>query len=139
MRPVIDLETTKFDFASVLSVSWEPIIDTMHKEKWIRTKDFGVILIGRDPTNEFNRHVCDISADGGGAPVFVAPVTWRMPHILRALGVFKSAGDAARNGWNMDVPEGLSQHCLKINRIFGCLHIFKAMPGVDPNPTIWEE
>lgn len=132
----INLENSGFRLGEVIGTSWEPNIDLFHKEKWVRLKDFGTILIGRDPFNAFNRRACNLDST---APIFLAPESWRMPQVLKALGAFASAGDAARNGWNKDIDSGMSQHVFKLNRILGCITIFKVVPGLNPNPLDEEE
>lgn len=49
------------------------------------------------------------------SPVFVVPKPWRMPQVMKALGVFKSTGEASRNGWNKDIEFGISVHSCKMN------------------------
>lgn len=118
----IDLAKTLFDMSAVVSTAWEPKIDTMIKGKWSRVNDFGTIFIGCDPNEELGQLIL---GPGDLGPVFVAPPDWRMPHVLKAFGVFSSTSQAAKNGWNKDIPFGLSEWHLKISRCFGCLHIFK--------------
>lgn len=55
-----------------------------------------------------------VVADGVTAPpsldgvdTFSAPVTWRLEQVARALGMFKSASEAKRNGWSGPLVTGL--------------------------------
>lgn len=42
---------------------------------------------------------------------------WTMAHIMVRAGVFSSVGDAKRNGWNTQIPEGFSHHVVGKRRI----------------------
>jgi hypothetical protein len=127
----INLADTSFVLSSLVGTDWEPQTSTLFKGRWSRVNNFGTLLIGWDEHDPFVRDVCglDVSASSTPpAPVFCCPDTWRMPQILRALGAFQSAGEASRNGWNRDVPEGFSEHFFKLNRIPGSLCVFKKIP-----------
>ena len=39
-----------------------------------------------------------------------------MAHLLKRAGIFKSVGEAKRNGWDIPVPAGFSQHRIGRNR-----------------------
>jgi hypothetical protein len=54
-----------------------------------------------------------------------APVGWKMNHLARSLGMFDSASQAAKNGWGMEIPNGFSQHVIRINKLKGVITIFK--------------
>lgn len=84
----------------------------------ISVADFGTIFIG-DPADS------DISVPQDGAFIFQAPMEWRMPQLLRALGIFKSSSEAAKNGWNKDIPIGCSSHLIRANKIVGEIWIHK--------------
>lgn len=83
---------------------------------WVQ--DFGTAFIG-------NPEDADISTPQEGTFTFSAPMEWRMPQLLKALGIFKSASEAAKNGWNMDIPPGCSSHLIRANRVLGEIWIHK--------------
>lgn len=94
--------------------------------------DFGTVFVGPDCqtalSKPFWEGVCDIQPTD---IVWIAPREWRMPQLLRALGAFSSAGEAARNGWNFDIPVGFSQHVFRVNKIRGVLTVVKGASPVN--------
>lgn len=45
----------------------------------------------------------------GDEPVeIIDDLTIRWPQLLKRIGIFKSTGDAMKNGWNKDIPSGFS-------------------------------
>lgn len=71
-------------------------------------------------------------------PHFKAPHSWRMPQVLKALGAFKSSTGAAKNGWDFDIPEGVSEFQIRINNIKGVITLHKVTSenGIF-NPQHW--
>jgi hypothetical protein len=102
---------------------------TTNKRIWLTydakgcRSDFGTVFIVPDDCPDV--FVADILNMEEGAPIFVAPAGWRMPQILKALGAFESTSQAAKNGWNKDVPSGFSQHTVRISHTKGCITLFK--------------
>lgn len=128
-KAFISLENTVFDFGFLVTEASNrpgmPILDS-RRGGLIKLADFGVVVVGWDNPTVDARWKDDIAEwllDE--APVMSAPESWRMPQILRAIGAFKSAGEAARNGWNLDVPDGLSQHTLRLHKVKGVLTVFR--------------
>ena len=99
--------------------------------------DFGTVFIVPDEMPDvFVADILDMEEDG--VPIFVAPVSWRMPQILKALGAFESSSQAAKNGWNTDVPCGFEQHTVRISNTKGSLVTFKlALAGMKPIVDDW--
>ena len=132
-KAFISLENTVFDFGFLVAESVNRprihVLDTKHGGL-IKLADFGVVVIGWDSLPVVDARWKDDIAGWlfDESPVMSAPESWRMPQILRALGAFKSAGEAARNGWNLDVPDGLSQHTLRLCKVKGVISVFK-IPG----------
>lgn len=124
MQKPINLAETKFLLAEVMSSSWPHKVDTHVKGKWSRVTDFGTIFIDCEPTSDLAQLITGSDA----APLFTAPDSWRMPHIMKALGAFPSASEAGKNGWNKDIPFGLSEHHFRLAKCFGSIHIFRAVP-----------
>ena len=48
-------------------------------------------------------------------PVIRFPESWSMSHIMHAAGIFKSVGEARKNGWNKPIPNGF-QHLVVTKR-----------------------
>lgn len=128
MKTPIDLSNTVFSFPKFLGGFRDslPTADIVVSDKSvagsksIRLPDFGNILVG-SPTPENIESILQ----PGNEPLFKAPETWRMPQLLKALGAFDSASSAAKNGWNFSIPDGLTSHVIKINRVKGIITIFK--------------
>lgn len=122
----IQLSETVFEFKDVVhDLKTETFL---LKDKLKVLADFGTVLVF-DPailplSKELEGSVFATSVEEG-SPLFEAPVEWRMPQLMRSLGAFKSASAASKNGWNFDIPEGFSQHSVRINKVKGCLTIHK--------------
>lgn len=82
---------------AIVLVGWERLEDA-----W--TKEVGILKISKN-------------TDCSNVVEFDAGT--RFPQIVRALGAFSSASDAKRNGWDKDVPWGLTIHPIRINRVRG--------------------
>ena len=57
--------------------------------------------------------------------VLIAQHNWRMPQLLKALGVFESTTLAIKNNWNKDIPTGYSEHKIKHSKVKGLICIWK--------------
>jgi hypothetical protein len=94
--------------------------------------DFGTVFVGDDCltalSKPFWHGVCDVQDTD---ILWRAPIGWRMPQLLRALGAFASASEAGRNGWNSDIPLGFSQHVFRISKIRGVLTVVKGASPVN--------
>ena len=119
----INLDTTVFNLSEVVPMI-ERQITLRHKSGMlVKFPDFGSIVVG-NPSNE------DIELflqPGEGEPIFVAPSTWRMPNLLKALGAFSSISAAIKNGHDKDIPDGFTQILLRINRVKGVVTILKIL------------
>lgn len=70
-------------------------------------------------SNDFNFHSCDTSErdiellfgpmEPHDGPFIELEDHWLLAHVMHAAGVFKSVGEAKRNGWDKPVPKGWSQ------------------------------
>lgn len=116
----INLDGTVFDFRTV--------VGSLEKKIWLnRDKpglvDFGTVFIVPDACPDvFLEHFLK---ENEGLPLFVAPSTWRMPQLLKALGAFDSTGDARKNGWDKEIQTGFDEHAVRIAKIKGCISTFK--------------
>lgn len=127
MRTPIQLDSTVFDFAQVsgaLEDNLDRYITVKHKGKLTKMFDFGSVLIGPGSTHPDVQWFIEESPATLNT-FFSAPLDWRMPQLVKALGAFKSAGEAKRNGWDKEIPEGWSQHVVRIGHIRGVIHILK--------------
>lgn len=115
---MINLETTVFNLPEI--VNQVPNTKTWIKNKPLTVADFGTIFIG-DITDEDK----EISNPQGGAPIFTCPSVWNISHILKALGAFPSTSQARKNGWDFEIPEGISVHVIRVNKIKGEIWIHK--------------
>ena len=126
----INLENLTEDFKALLMESFaksEKRIWLTYDAKGCRI-DFGTVFIVPDEIPD--GFVADILVLEEGGATFVAPPTWRMPHLLKALGAFESVSQAMKNGWNKDIPAGFSQHTVRIAKTKGCITIIKLpLPG----------
>ena len=102
--------------ACTVIAGWESLTDDRWKDSILRT------LALKEPQS----------------PVFTVPSTWRMPHVMRALGAFKSAGEASRNGWNKDIEEGMTLHTFKLAHSKWVFTTFK-VPSRVCDAGSWEE
>ena len=48
-------------------------------------------------------------------PFITFDESWSMAHVMHAAGIFKSVGEARRNGWNKPIPDGY-QHLIVTKR-----------------------
>jgi len=129
-KAFISLESTVFDFGLLVAEAFNrPSMQVLDPKGrgLVKLPDFGVVVVGWDSLPLADARWKDDIAGWlfDEAPVMSAPGSWRLPQILRAIGAFKSAGEAARNGWNLDVPEGLSQHTLRLCKVKGVLSVFR--------------
>lgn len=142
-KSLINLESTVFEFKTV--VSELPRCNFFIKGQVKRLTDFGsVFLIEPEVMNlltpgdiEFITSIhqptieekpelpFDKLVELPSGPHFKAPHTWRMPQVLKALGAFKSSTAAAKNGWDFDIPEGVSEFQIRINNIKGVITLHK--------------
>lgn len=51
----------------------------------------------------------------------------KYPHLLKQFGFFKSNGQARKNGWDKDIPEGYSEHT--IGKLKKKLYVLKNTTG----------
>ncbi|MFA6049993.1 MAG: hypothetical protein WC761_02245 [Candidatus Paceibacterota bacterium] len=122
----IDLSTTVFDPSMVQAMPDGPTSDVMHDGKWVRLPCFGVVVVDFDLIMD-PRWREDIATTIGlvvphvSGPVFTCPNTWKLSHLVKAFGLFKSVGDAGRNGWNRDFPIGFQPNVLRVGRVKGVL------------------
>lgn len=127
MRTPINLESTVFDMTAVVTTledDDERFLTISHKGKFTKMVDFGSVIIGpsgNDPQVSWFLEESPRTVN----TLFAAPVTWDMGQLVRALGAFKSAKDARRNGWDKQVPEGFSQHVVRIGHVRGVIHVLK--------------
>lgn len=122
----INLDSTVFEFKSMVhDLSQETFFVKGNPRRMV---DFGTLVIVDDELQPLDQEFVSfiermMAVDSG--PIFTAPFKWKMPHILRALGAFKSASAAMKNGWDMDVPEGWNEHFMRISKVKGVLTTFK--------------
>lgn len=141
MKTLIDLSTTVFDFPSMV----KEITDTvslLNKDKTglVKHPHGCTILIGWDKIldDRWEASIAEtLCLETAPCPIFTVPVNWRMPHVLKALGAFKSNGDAAKNGWNKDIEEGLHEHLCRIAHVKLAFSTFKVPQGICV-PGSWE-
>lgn len=124
MTTTINLEVTNFDFSAVVQLI-ENRTMAFHKGKVVELPDFGIVLVDGIPTDKTIREMCDLDS---AQPIFLAPNTWLMAHIVTKLGAFSSVGQARKNGWNFLPEWGLTSHIVRINKIRGILHVWKEAP-----------
>jgi len=129
-RTPINLDGTVFEFKTV-------VMDLPQQQFFVKGHcrnmvDFGtVIVIDPDVQDQITRKRVKFIEDymaSPKSPLFSAPIGWRMPHVLRALGAFKSATAASKNGWDLDIPEGYSEHQVRIANVKGIICIHKITP-----------
>lgn len=54
-------------------------------------------------------HAATFQPDKTDGPFIVVEPHWTMAHIMVAAGIFPSAGQARRNGWNIPIAVGYSE------------------------------
>lgn len=129
----INLATGAFD-PSILSRLEEDHgahSNVMHGGKWIRLPCFGTVLIGMDKLVDCRwamdiEKTLELDERSCSGTLFVCPEDWRMPQLLKAMGVFKSTNDARKNGWDKNIDEGLDFHIVRINKVRGIIWTYKA-------------
>lgn len=120
----IDLGNTVFEGFPKIGMLDMPTVNFWHKGKTVLFKDFGtIVIIAEDVT--VTPELEELILGCSGEARFVAPEGWRMPNVMKALGAFQSTTAARKNGWNLDIPEGHSQHVFKLHKIRGVVTIHK--------------
>lgn len=140
MKTWVDLEKTVFDFSTTVKKNEETCTVWDASGKLIRVADFATVLVGwGQVTDERWREsiLSMLALEVRQAPIFTAPEGWRMAHILKALGSFASVGDAKRNGWDKEVPEGVTDHICRIRKVKGAVLTFRP-PAAILTPGSWE-
>lgn len=102
--------------------------------------DFCTVLVGFDEIEDARWHtlMCETAdLETRRAPIFTAPKSWTMAHILKALGAFKSVSDAKRNGWDKPIPEGFTDHRCRIDRLKGVVMTVRPTKAV-LTPGSWD-
>lgn len=122
----IDLSTTVFDASMVSAMTNGPTSDVMHDGKWVRLPCFGVVVVDfdliTDPRwREDIAKTIDLVVPHVSGPVFTCPNIWKLSHLVKAFGLFKSIGEAGRNGWNKDIPVGFQPFVFRVGRVKGVL------------------
>lgn len=69
--------------------------------------------------NDVDLFMGPVEPDKDG-PFITFDDTWIMAHIMHAAGIFKSVGDARRNGWNKPIPHGFTREIVTKRKI----HVF---------------
>lgn len=90
--------------------------------------DFCTVIQGWDKiTDDRWKALCidTMALEDRQAPVFTVPDHWTMAHVMKALGAFKSVGDAKRNGWDKPIEEGHTDHQCRIDRLRGVVLTFR--------------
>ncbi len=122
-KTAIDLETTVFDLGQVLDGL--PMTATWIKGSFQEVPDFGTIFIGLEKvTNpKFLDEILDVAVAKG--PIFKAPIGWNWAQIARAFGIFDSATQARKNGWDGSPEPGFNFRIARINKVRGELLVVK--------------
>jgi len=141
MKTWIDLSATVFDLSAVASKITDRIqVLTKDKTGLLWMSHACTVITGWESlTDERWRDSILQTLDllEPQSPVFTVPTTWRMPHVMKALGAFKSNGDAAKNGWNKDIEEGMTVHTFKLAHSKWAFTTFK-VPSRVCLPRSWE-
>jgi len=120
VKAPIDLENTVFSFAELLS-SGVPVPMTVawdNKNNLVKVTDFGTVFVGLEKVGPDFFEEVERAAVGDG-PVFTAPEGWQWPQVARALGIFSSATQARKNGWEGALEPGFSFRQCRINKVKG--------------------
>lgn len=144
-RFVIDLNSTSFDPGALANLLGEagPMSDVLVDGKWLRLPNFGIVVIGLDKLADHRwastiEETLDLNTPTISGPVFSCPEDWQLPQLVKTFGLFKSTGEARRNGWNRPIEDGLSSQIIRLNRIKGVLWTFK-VPAERLNTLgLWE-
>lgn len=116
---MIDLFQSNFDFAAVApSIQQRQNIFVGKNPKAF--SDFGIVVVG-EKCEGFD----DLMGLRSTDILMTAPVEWRMAHLMHRLGAFPSVGQARKNGWDVEIPEGFSQHVVRISKVRGVVTIWK--------------
>ena len=125
MKRVIDLSKEGFDFddfvkSTPMSMTWSK------KGVLCKLADFGTVIIGLEKVKnpDFVGEILNHSMPEK-APLFFAPVGWHWGQIARSFGVFKSATQARKNGWDGEPDPGFNFRQFKINRVRGELMVLR--------------
>jgi hypothetical protein len=124
-KQLINLESTVFEFRTVANNL--PSANFFIKGSLRKMVDYGTVFIVDPEILPLDPLAVDLVVSMSTTPEgphFSAPLHWRMPQVLKALGAFKSATAAMKNGWDLDIPEGYSEHQIRINNVKGviCVH-----------------
>lgn len=119
----ISLESTTFQITSEI-VNKLPTAMCWVKGKPTQLVDFGTVIVGEvDQVPDF------VFSGEPGELRFMVPDHWRLCHVLAALKAFPSVGQARKNGWDKEIPEGMSQFVFRLNKVKGSITTWKARPG----------
>lgn len=127
MKSIIELKNTVFELKTMiqdLEDSRVPVWDDDFYDYILKT-EFAICLIGNVSNNDIVSFFTDKDGNLCKAPFFKVPVEWKMPHVLKALGAFPSISQAMKNNWNFEIPNGFSQHQVRINKVRGVITILK--------------
>ena len=133
MKTWIDLEKTVFDFPRIVGEHLETCTVWDASGRLIRVSDFATVIVGWGQISDVRWQESIISTlelETRQAPIFTAPEGWRMAHVLKALGAFASVGEAKRNGWDKEIPEGVTDHVCRIRKVKGAILTFRPTPAV---------
>lgn len=134
MKKLIDLSKEGFDFNEFIETM--PMVMTWSKKGVLcKLADFGSVIIGLEKvtSSEFVGEILNTST--GAGPLFIAPTGWHWAQIARSFGVFKSATQARKNGWDGEPDPGFNFRQFKINKIRGELLVLRI---TDDSPWVTE-
>jgi hypothetical protein len=124
---MIDLPTTRYELFEACSEPFGSFVDVWRTDRLERFNEFCVVFHGWETVSpEWKAHAieCFFAGNGNRVVALAAPKAWRLPQVLKSLGAFASTGDARRNGWDRDVPEGLTPHIVRIAKVRGVVWTF---------------
>lgn len=131
MKSFIELDRTGFEFSRAVS-SHEDRVTLWHKGALISLPDFATVLCGWETMEprwqESVQHTLKLDSTRG--PIFSVPTSWKMSHVVKALGAFTSVGEATRNGWGVELPEGVSEHIVRISKVRGVIVTFRPTKSI---------
>lgn len=132
MINALNLETTTSDVSAVLALSEAKTLKCVGKHPDCSMElalDFGTVFVGERTENELNPTPEELEAllcqETHPALLMTAPKTWKLQHLVSKLGMFPSASQAAKNGFQGDIPAGFSQHVVRLNKKRGVVTVFK--------------
>jgi hypothetical protein len=140
VKTPIDLETTVFDFTALVNENDETTRFLDKTGKVQNLSDFCTVLVGWDKITDprWKTMIVEIlELESRKAPIFFVPESWRMAHIMRALGAFTSVGEARRNGWDLSIEEGLNDHVCRIRKVRGVVSVFRVTESMLKDKS-WE-